>query len=109
MSFRLFIYYCAMCGGCAAYIGWALGRLPGVENHVLRAAVKGLFLGMAVALALGLIDALWNGTNARLGQLLQRVGAAVGVGILGGFVGGFFGQALYGWTQLDLLLLFGWV
>jgi hypothetical protein len=36
------------------------------------------------------------------------VGAAVGVGILGGFVGGFFGQALYGWTQFALLLLFGW-
>src|SRR5215472_14353729 len=109
MSFRLFIYYCAVCGGCAAYVGWGLGRLTGVENHVLRAAVKGLFLGLRVALALGLLAALWNGPAPRFGQLFQRVGAAVGVGILGGFVGGFFGQALYGWTQLALLLLFGWV
>jgi hypothetical protein len=27
MSFRLFIYYCTVCGGLAAYLGWALGRI----------------------------------------------------------------------------------
>ena len=27
MSFRLFIYYCALCGGGGALAGWAIGRV----------------------------------------------------------------------------------
>ena len=32
MSFRLFIYYCAVLGGCAAFVGWGLGRLADIET-----------------------------------------------------------------------------
>ena len=28
MSFRWFVYYCSLCGGCAAYFGWVFGRVP---------------------------------------------------------------------------------
>src|SRR5437773_53420 len=78
MSLRLFVYYCAVCGGCAALIGWAMGRLAGVKDDILQDAIKALFLGMVVALALGLIDALWNGHAAQAGRLLQRVGVVLG-------------------------------
>jgi hypothetical protein len=87
-----------------------LGRLPSIgdDQHVLQAAVRGLFLGMIVALALGLIDALWNGST-QFGPVFQRVGMAVAVGCLGGFLGGFIGQVFYGWTQAAVFLLFGWI
>ena len=42
MSVRLFIHYCAVCGGCAAYLGWVLGRLLTVQHHVTRAAVQSI-------------------------------------------------------------------
>src|SRR5207248_466670 len=109
MSFRLFIYYCAVLGGCAAFVGWALGRIPDIEHHVADQAVKALFLGMVVALALGLLDALWNGYAGRTGDLLRRVGVAVTVGSLGGFVGGFFGQALFAATGWTFFYLTGWI
>src|SRR5207248_10389123 len=109
MSFRLFIYYCAVLGGCAAFVGWGLGRLADLEYHILDQAIKALYLGMVVALALGLIDALWNGHAGRIGGLLQRVGVAVLVGSLGGFVGGFFVQALFAATGWTLSYLIGWI
>ena len=43
MSFRLFIYYCAICGGWAALVGWALGRIlapSGVEEAVKKSKRK---------------------------------------------------------------------
>ena len=39
MSFRLFIYYCALSGGCAAFVGWFVGRVArvaGVGREVQR-------------------------------------------------------------------------
>src|SRR5438105_349362 len=109
MSFRLFIYYCAVLGGCAALVGWALGRAADIEHHVMDQAVKALFLGMVVALALGLLDALWNGHAGRLGGLVQRVIVAVVIGSLGGFLGGLLGQVLYAATGKDLVYLAGWI
>lgn len=109
MSFRLFIYYCAVLGGCAAFVGWVLGRIPDIGHHVTEQAVKALFLGMVVALALGLLDALWNGHAGRIGGLLQRVVVAVVVGSLGGFLGGLFGQTLFAATGLTFFYLTGWI
>ena len=36
MSFRWFIYYSGMCGGCAAFVGWALGRMLRSEEARIR-------------------------------------------------------------------------
>src|SRR5579885_2132788 len=115
MSFRRFVYWCAMCGGCAAYVGWLLGLLALVNDSVLQAAFKGMFLGMALALALGLIDALWNFSASQLGQVITRVLTAQFVGGVGGFLGGMIGQLLYGRLQaragqgFSLALIFAWV
>jgi Inner membrane component of T3SS, cytoplasmic domain len=95
MSFRLFIYYCALCGGWAALIGWAIGRLLSPESQVGSVAVMGAFLGLTVALGLGLVDALWNLPLRQAGQVLARVGTAVLVGLIGGLLGGILGQFLF--------------
>jgi hypothetical protein len=114
MSFRWFIYYSAMCGGCAAFVGWALGRLMPSADVVLEAGLQGLCLGVIVSLILTLIDNLWNGTN-RLSPLLMKVLVALAVAAVGGFLGGMIGQLLYntrlgrvgqviGWTLTGLLV-----
>jgi MFS family permease len=108
MSFRLFVYYCAVIGGGMAYVAWALGRIPDVENTVGQAGLQGLFLGLTVAFGLGLVDALWNLSGRRIGLVLGRVLVAVVVGSLGGFFGGAIGQLLYGRLQFSVFLLLGW-
>ena len=115
MSFRLFIYYCALCGAGSAFVGWALGRtLAGGGNDPLVAAVKGMLLGMAVALALSVVDSLWNLSLRQVVLVSQRVTAAVLVGGVGGFFGGLLSQVLHdasellgfalGWTITGLLI-----
>jgi hypothetical protein len=109
MSFRLFIYYCALCGGWAAFFGWALGRVLSPSGEVGSAGIKGAFLGLAVALGLGLVDALWNLSLRNIVQVVARVGTAVLIGFVGGLIGGMLGQILYSATGgLGLFLVFGW-
>jgi hypothetical protein len=115
MSFRLFIYYCALCGAGGALVGWGLGRLLGAPNTVVGQGIKGLWLGVGVALMLGLVDALWSFSLRQVFSVAARVVVAVLIGAVGGFLGGAVGQALYqllpwaaflvlGWTFLGLLL-----
>ena len=110
MSFRLFIYYCALCGGCAAFVGWALGRAVTVEkNPLAEQGVKAMFLGMLVALGLGLVDAFWNLPPSQVGRIALRALVAVVIGSFGGLCGGVIGQALYGWFDLAPVLVVGWM
>jgi hypothetical protein len=108
MSFRWFVYYCATFGGCGAYVGWVLGRLPRVEHAVGAAALKGLLLGVALAAALTIVDAVWNLSPGQVLEAAWRVLAGGLVGALGGFIGGALGQILYGRTQRGLFLILGW-
>jgi hypothetical protein len=98
MSFRLFIYYCAICGGWAALAGWALGRQLAPSGGVEESAVKGLFLGLAVALGVGLVDALSVASLRRPSEVLMRVVLAVAVGCLGGWLGGTVGEHYHSQT-----------
>ena len=109
MSFRWFIYYCALFGGWAALLGWLLGRLLAPQTPlVIQAGVKGVFLGLMVALALGLVDALWVLSMRQAGLVVLRAATAVLVGCLGGFFGGLLGQAFFGWTEWSVFLVLGW-
>jgi hypothetical protein len=108
MSFRWFIYYCSLCGGCAAYVGWVLGRLTDVHQHVFHAAVRGMFLGMMLAVVLTLIDTLWSLSGKELLVVVARLFAGGFVGGGGGFVGGMLGQVLYAATQQAAFLILGW-
>ena len=108
MSFRWFIYYCSLLGGCAAYLGWAAGRVPPIQHEVWKAAVKGLFLGLLLALVLTLVDTLWNLAGQRPLTVVLRLAVASFVGSVGGFLGGMIGQVLYAYTDMAGFLLLGW-
>jgi MFS family permease len=108
MSFRLYVYYCALCGGWAAFAGWIAGRIRPLEHPLASAGVKGLCLGLFVALGLSLLDAFWNLSRHHLGQACGRVLVAVLVGTIGGMAGGTVGQALFSWQPYPALLIVGW-
>jgi hypothetical protein len=107
MSFRLFIYYCTLCGGCAAYLGWVMGRIA-AGNNLLGTAVKGMMLGMMLSLGLSIVDSAWNISLRRLPAAIARIFSALVIGTVGGFVGGLVGEALYDWLSFDVFLVFGW-
>lgn len=108
MNFRWFIYYCSVFGGCAGYLGWVLGRIPPVQHHLGQAAIRGMFVGMTLAIGLTLVDIWWHLSGRDGAEVGWRVLVGGFVGGLGGFVGGSLGQLLYATTQLTLLLLLGW-
>lgn len=131
MSFRLFAYYCAICGGWAAFFGWMLGfwflapslseeqrsalvsagkNLP---SEVVQSGLRGMALGLVVAMGLSMLDAFWVFGLNRLGPIAMRVGVALFVGAVGGLLGGVLGQWLYstwfffyviGWTLTGALI-----
>ncbi len=109
MSFRLFIYYCAMCGGAGAFAGWALGRWLAGSPSVFNSGVKGLFLGLGIAFLLGLLDALWNFSISQFFSIFVRVLMAVVIGSAGGLLGGIVGQLLFDKWAHDFLLVLGWM
>lgn len=103
MSFRLFVYYCALGGAWCGFVGWLLGRLLApsvpVDNAdffppVLRDTIIALLLGFAIALGLSFLDATFNFSLNRLGKVMLCVAAAVVVGMFGGMCGGFVGSSL---------------
>jgi hypothetical protein len=110
MSFKLFIYYCAVCGGWAALAGWSLGSLfaAGVRGELAQDVLMGLFLGLAVATALGVTDALWSLPGGRHVEVVRR-GLLIGlVGGGGGLAGALLGGLLWARTHNTLFQLVGW-
>jgi hypothetical protein len=108
MSFRLFIYYCAIAGGWAALLGWALGRWTAPDEGVSRAAVQALILGLAVGFALSVVDVLGNHSGRFSVEGMQRVLVAIAIGCLAGLLGGVIGEVLSEWTHLAFFIIFGW-
>src|SRR5262245_29500881 len=111
MSFRLFIYYCALGGGWAALMAWGLPATIGVataEDKTLgEVTLIGMFLGLLVAAALGLVDGLVNSSG---GQRVVRVLVSGAVGLVGGALGAVLGNALFkaGSEQLGWMVA-GWM
>lgn len=108
MSFRQFIYFCATWGAASAFFGWALGRLLAGDESLSGSAMKGLALGMLVALGLGLLDAISSGTERDKVSLGIRLTLALIIGAVGGLLGGVVGQLLYTWTGSSFVRIFGW-
>jgi hypothetical protein len=104
----MFIYYCALWGGAGAYLGWALGRAVAAPTGTLAQGIKGLFLGLTVALALGMVDALWNLSLRRFFTITGRILTAVFVGSMGGLLGGLLGQVLYEKSPQGVFFVVGW-
>src|SRR5262249_55182022 len=95
MSFGRFIYYCAMWGAAAAFFGWGLGRLLETETTRLGASLTGMWLGLFIALGLGVLDALAAGSQRDVANLGIRLILAMLIGAVGGLGGGFLGQMMY--------------
>ncbi len=108
MSFRLFIYYCALCGGWAAFLGWGLGLRLSPHTAIGRAGIRGMWLGLLIAFGLALVDSVWNLSLRRLPQISMRVGTSVLVGCVAGLLGGVLGQWLYSITLWEAFYVFGW-
>jgi Inner membrane component of T3SS, cytoplasmic domain len=123
MSFRLFVYYCAVVGAWSGFVGWVLGRnvAPTVPANneaffppVLHESIMGLALGFAIAFGISLLDATFSLSLRNLGTVLLRVFGAVIVGIMGGLFGAFVGSALYHaiqevhWTLAIFAFVLGW-
>jgi hypothetical protein len=108
MSFRAYIIYCALYGGCAALIGWALGRFINLTDDVIQTALRGLVAGLMIALTLALIDGMWNFSTARVPEVLLRMLTAAAVGCVAGFLGGMIGGGLYKAKEWPAFLVLGW-
>jgi hypothetical protein len=108
MSFRLFVYWCSLCGGWAALAGWGLGRLLAGDDPLGSAGIKGMCLGLLIALALCSLDAVWVFSLRQLWRILPRVLLGATVGGFGGLAGGFVGQLLYAQDNQPVYLLLGW-
>jgi hypothetical protein len=123
MSFKLFIYYCALCGAWAAFLGWMLGAFapnPDTPGKILLQTVLwGLLLGLLVSAALGAVDALWSASSSQTGRVTGRALFIGAVGAFAGLVGALVGHFLVhltdkvflrnvfqviGWTVCGLLI-----
>jgi hypothetical protein len=107
MSFRLFIYYCAICGGWAAFLTWGIVQAAdfrGISSLYLRATLIAAVLGMIVASAIGFVDALLNAVGF---QRIVRVFLCLGIGLVGGLFGGFVGEFLH--DKLHFPVFLGWM
>lgn len=109
MSFKLFIYYSAICGGWAALFGWALAQgVAPADPALLRAMVQGLSLGVFVALGVGIVDSLGSAAGRQGSHALARGLVIAIIGCLGGLLGGLIGQGLIEVTGAGMLLFLGW-
>ena len=83
MSFRLFIYYCALCGGWAAFLTWGLrpGHRPGqpAAGRRLHGDPDRRHPRRFVAAAIGFVDAVLNAAGT---QRLVRVLVCAVLGLL---------------------------
>jgi hypothetical protein len=116
VSFKLFVYYCTLCGAWAALIGWGIGwalTQPGgplglTANRLLQNVILGLTLGLLVAFALGTVDGVWNLSGALYGRIMIRGGLTGVVGGVGAAFGAALGYVLVRWSQSEFAVVGGW-
>jgi hypothetical protein len=89
MSFKTFIYYCALCGAWAAFLAGVLVLALGLEDYAM---VTGATLGMCLGLGVGMVDAVLNSSTA--GERSTRVLVCLVIGLAGGFLSGLIGDLL---------------
>jgi hypothetical protein len=108
MSFKLLIYYCALCGGWAALAAWGLAfgadlTREEVSKYTSSALTAGL-LGVFVAAGIAFLDSLQNDKGV---QRCARVLTALIVGLIGGLLGGLIGETLHDLVHVPRF--FGWM
>lgn len=106
MTFKLFIYYCAVCGGWATLLAWGLTEglaIQKIESLWLRTAATSGLVGLLLAGVVGTLDAFLNAVGR---ERLARILVCLGVGFLGGVMGGVLGELLH---SLELFRFLGWM
>jgi hypothetical protein len=111
MSFKVYIYYCALCGGWAAFVAWAIVATMASQslmpsNKVAESAAIGALLGFFVAGAVGFVDAVLNAVGM---QRVTRVMLCALLGVGGGAVGATIGGFVVWVTTNSFLMFPGWV
>lgn len=106
MSFQLFIYYCAIAGGWAAFLAamLVLGGVGEIKSTMLRASLVGALVGTFVSAGIGFVDSLLNDKGT---ARFLRTGLCALLGFVAGILGGFVGQFLY--EMAGVPILSGWV
>jgi Inner membrane component of T3SS, cytoplasmic domain len=111
MSFKTFIYYCALSGGWAAFLAWAFlhvtrigGKASAIETTTLRDCLTGAVLGLLVSAAVGAMDALLNAVGL---QRVTRVLLCMAIGMVGGILGVLAGYLFF--IIHPALYVFGWM
>jgi FHA domain len=104
MSFLRLIYYSAMVGGWAGFLGWFLGEAllmhHGAQVEVSAIVVTTALCGAFIAAGLALLAGMARGTLAR--GLLLSVGG-FGGGLVAGAVGSMFGNLIYSVLHFPIL------
>jgi hypothetical protein len=110
MSFKLFIYYCSLGGGWAAFMTWAIVQgigIRGIDSEMKRAMLTGAILGALIAATVGAFDAILNSVGS---QRILRPLVCLGLGFLSGLIGSVVGQSLYAGTGGRMwMLVLGWI
>lgn len=108
MSFKVFIYYCALCGAWAAFLAWGASALFGLgeKEAIVRSAGLGALLGFFIAAAIGFTDAVLNAVGV---QRLVRVLICAVLGLIGGTIGGGVGGFIVAKSGISYLALPGWM
>ena len=93
MSFKLFVYYCALCGGWAGLISWAFSNaVSGIKDDRIQLMLVAALLGFFLAGAISAVDAF---LNDHLLTGLVRVGLAVSLSFIGAMIVGLIGQVIF--------------
>jgi len=110
MSFKGFIYYCALSGGWAAFIVWALVHTLAIAgraatmNPLLSVPLTGGILGLFIGAAVGAMDALLNAVGF---QRVPRVLLCMTIGMVGGVLSSLLGQLLHQFLWVPVVV--GWM
>ncbi len=97
MSFHRLIYYSAIVGGWAAFVGWLISELV-----LLRRSTE---VGGAIAGGLGMLTGAANG---QWKENLYRLWLGLGGGFIGGALGGGLGALIYSDQLATVSRTFGW-
>jgi FHA domain len=104
MSFLRLIYYSAMVGGWAGFLGWFLGEAllmqHGAQVEVSAIVVTTALCGAFIAAGLALLAETARGM---LGRGLLRVVGGFGGGLVAGAVGSMFGNLIYSVLHFPIL------
>lgn len=109
MNFKTFMYYCAVCGGWAALLAWAIQQALGFQsqNNAMNPFVKTTLiagiLGLLLAGVIGMLDAMLNAVGfARV----VRIIICIAVGLVGSLIMGAVGEGI---RQAVRVKFVGWM